>query len=96
MTLTNILILAFFLGLIPAFIAQRKGHSFVTWWIFGFFALIVALPMALLAKDKRPRCPECAEIVQPEATRCPHCQSEIAGRIVVYKTPTPPPPLSSG
>ena len=24
-----------FLGLIPAFIAYRKGHSFWTWWLFG-------------------------------------------------------------
>lgn len=88
---TTIIVLAVFLGLIPAVIAQRKGHSFITWWIAGVLLLIVALPLALFAKDKRPRCPECREVVQKEATRCPHCQSEIAGRVVVYQTPSPGP-----
>ncbi len=89
MTTFELLILAAFVGLIPAVIAKRKGHSFVTWWIFGGLLLVVALPLALYQKDKRPRCPECREIVQQEATRCPHCNSEIAGRVVVYKTPSP-------
>ena len=85
--LLTLLILAAILGLIPAVIAARKGQSFIAFWIFGALLLIVALPVALLMKDRRPKCPECAEVVQPEAKRCPHCQAEIEGRIVL------PPPV---
>lgn len=41
------------LGLIPAYIAQRRGRSFWTWWLFGATLLPLALPMALLVKDER-------------------------------------------
>lgn len=53
MSTLDVLILATFLGLIPAVIAQHKGHSFVGFWIFGALALIVALPWALMMKDRR-------------------------------------------
>jgi hypothetical protein len=88
MEVGTVLVIAALIGLLPAWIASRKGHSFVTWWIFGALLFIVALPMAIFAKDKRARCPECAEIVRPEATRCPHCQASIEGRIVQYVTPS--------
>lgn len=42
------------LGLIPAYLAWRKGRNFVDWWFFGTGLLPVALPMALLLKP-RPR-----------------------------------------
>ncbi len=41
------------LGLIPAYLAYRKGRNFWTWWLFGATLLPAALPMALLAKDER-------------------------------------------
>lgn len=72
---------------IPAALARRKGHSFVMWWIFGALLWIVAIIAVFFVKDKRPRCPECRELVQQEATRCPHCLSEIGGRVVSYATP---------
>lgn len=37
-----------FLGLIPAYLAWRKGRSFWTWWLFGATLLPVALPAAFL------------------------------------------------
>lgn len=74
---TDILIVVVFLGLIPAVIASRKGHTFVGWWIFGALILIVALPAALMAKDIRARCPACRETVQPDAQVCPHCRLRI-------------------
>ena len=74
------------IALIPATIAQRKGLSFWTYYIFGLILWIVAVPAALMAKDMRPRCPECAENVKPEARVCPHCHSPLEGRIV---TPEP-------
>jgi len=42
-----------FLGLIPAYIAYRKGRSFWTWWFFGISLWPVALPMAILAKAEK-------------------------------------------
>jgi cytochrome c-type biogenesis protein len=40
------------LGLIPAFIAQRKGRSFLEWWLFGMGLFPLALPMALMLKPQ--------------------------------------------
>jgi len=44
----EILIIAVLLGLVPAYIAQKKGRSFVGWWIYGALLFIVALPHALI------------------------------------------------
>jgi cytochrome c-type biogenesis protein len=38
------------LGLIPGYIATRKGRNFIDWWLFGVFLFPIALPMALLIK----------------------------------------------
>lgn len=75
--LIEILIGAMLLGLIPAFIAKSKGGSFGGMWILGTLLFIFALPIALLSKDQRRRCPHCAEPVQPAANVCPHCQREL-------------------
>jgi len=40
------------LGLIPAYIAHKKGRSFRDWWFFGFSLLPIALPMALVINPK--------------------------------------------
>jgi thiol:disulfide interchange protein len=42
------------LGLAPAYIAYRKGRSFLTWWLFGFALFPVALPLAFLIKPELP------------------------------------------
>jgi cytochrome c-type biogenesis protein len=47
-TLLIILVSLILLGLIPAYIAKRKGRSFMTWWFFGATLFPVALPMAWL------------------------------------------------
>jgi hypothetical protein len=72
-----IIIAAIMLGLIPAFIARRKGDSFIAYWIFGALLFIVALPVSIFMKDKRRRCPHCAEFIRPEANVCPHCQRDL-------------------
>lgn len=48
----EILVLAVILGCIPGAIAQKKGHDFVTWWIFGAALFIVALPASLMLKPR--------------------------------------------
>lgn len=45
----EILIFAVLIGLLPAYIARKKGRSFGLWWIYGALLFIVALPHALLA-----------------------------------------------
>jgi|GEM_PF-4194373 hypothetical protein len=44
------LLILLLIGLIPALIAQAKGHSFLIWWGYGAVLPIVALPHALLLK----------------------------------------------
>jgi hypothetical protein len=78
------LVLAVFLGIIPAAIASKKGRSFMLWWFYGAMLFIVALPMAIFMKplsntslSGMRKCPKCAEYVQAEAAICKHCKSEL-------------------
>lgn len=76
------LVFAILLGLIPAFIAQRKGRSAFGWWIYGSLLFIIALPHALLISDRAGhgslrRCPQCAEMVQLDAVMCRYCHSRL-------------------
>ena len=41
--LIYVLLFAAFLGLIPASIAQKKGHNFALWWFYGWMLFIVAI-----------------------------------------------------
>ncbi len=78
-------ILAVLLGLLPAYIASKKGRSFLGWWFFGAALFIVALPAAMLIKEDTEalerqklemgyrKCPFCAELIEAEATVCKHC-----------------------
>ena len=88
----EILLLAIVVGLIPAFIAHRKGRSFFGFWIYGALLFIVALPHAivmrpnqaqlearLLSDGMNQKCPECAEIIKREARVCRHCGAVLQG-----------------
>ena len=80
-----IVITAALLGLITGAIAQKKGHSFVTWWAFGVLMFIVALPVALLMDAKKPTeqgfarnsgmkfCPYCSAAMKTSVMQCPEC-----------------------
>ncbi|MCL4312986.1 MAG: zinc ribbon domain-containing protein [Actinobacteria bacterium] len=46
------LVIAAFLGLIPATIANRKGRSFALWWFYGWMLFIVALIHSLLIRPR--------------------------------------------
>ena len=80
---------AILIGLVPAFIAQSKGRSFMLWWLYGAAIFIAALPHALLIKplariaeanalaDGGRKCPFCAEVVKAEAKVCRYCQRDL-------------------
>src|SRR4051812_36805690 len=42
------LLFAVLLGLLPAYLARKKGRSFGLWWFYGAALFIVALPHALI------------------------------------------------
>jgi hypothetical protein len=75
-----------FLGMIPAWIAERKGRSGFTWWLYGTTMFVVALPHALMLEDAddvyepagafRP-CPVCAEQIRTDATYCRFCKHDV-------------------
>ena len=70
---------AVLLGLIPGIIAERKGHPFLLWWLFGAALFIIALPCSFMLKNKSgKKCPKCAEYVAVDAVICKHCRSEFA------------------
>lgn len=77
----ELLVLAVLLGLIPATIAQRKGHDFMLWWVLGAALLVVALPVALLMKPDpttRRQCPMCQTWISAQARVCPQCGRDVA------------------
>lgn len=46
-------VLAVVLGVVCGLLAERKGRSFAGWLVFGFLLWPVAVPWALLARDRR-------------------------------------------
>jgi hypothetical protein len=73
--------LAGLIGLIPAFIAQRKGRSFLLWWFYGAMLFIAALPHSLWIKPENQKvkheamknCFYCNELIKREAKVCQYC-----------------------
>ena len=77
------------LSAIPAYIAQTKGKSFGTWYVYGILLLPIALIHSLVVEkdiaemearalsEGNKKCPYCAELVKREAIICKHCRSEL-------------------
>jgi hypothetical protein len=87
------ILLAICLGVIPGFIAQSKGRSFVAWWLYGAALFIVALPHSLIIKANQDeiergqidsgnskRCPFCAEIIKKQAIVCRFCGRDLPAK----------------
>jgi hypothetical protein len=43
------------IGLVPAHIAMKRGHSFTNWWIYGSCLFLIALPHALWCLDDKTK-----------------------------------------
>ena len=72
-------VIAVFIGLVPAAIASSKGHNFLLWWMYGAALFVVALPHSIMvgAGGPRQKCPFCGEMVLDSAAICPHCRSSL-------------------
>lgn len=76
---TIIHIISFFLGLIPAYIAHKKGRGFYKWWIYGYVLWLIAMIHSLCIKSTEGliQCPACAEFIKQEAQICRYCHTKI-------------------
>ncbi len=87
------------LSAIPAYIAQTKGKSFGTWYVYSILLLPIALIHSLvIEKDSaeiearslsagNKKCPYCAELVKREAIICKHCKSELKVEVAPVSKP---------
>lgn len=78
----------FFFWLLCAIVAaviggrrNRTGTGFFLGVLFGPFGIL----FALLLKGNRIKCSYCRELIDPQATVCPHCRTELS-----RGTPTTP------
>ncbi len=79
MQLIYIIIIAAVIGLLPAYIASRKGRSFLVWWIYGALFFLVALPHSLLAgvNEGYKKCGFCGTSSKMNAPYCRKCGYEF-------------------
>ena len=87
------------LSAIPAYIAQTKGKSFGTWYVYSILLLPIALIHSLVMKkdsaemesrsllEGNKKCPYCAELVKREAIICKHCKSELKVEVAPVSKP---------
>jgi hypothetical protein len=84
-TLFALLFFGMLLGVITGAIAQKKGESFMAWWLFGTFLFIVALPLIIIKEPKSTihrtqwikNCPHCGTTLHSRIVKCPKCNHTL-------------------
>lgn len=80
MTLVDTFLLAAVLALLPAYIANRKGYSFLGTWVGGALLLVLVLPWAIFCRpnpETRRDCPHCRTPIDRRASVCPQCGRDV-------------------
>jgi hypothetical protein len=75
---------------VVALIANSKGRSSGSWFLYGLLIWPIALVHVLVASPNQgkvdqtalaagsmKKCPECAELVRPEARKCRYCGANL-------------------
>ncbi len=85
----RLVIILFIFGLITAIIARSKGRDFLLWWFYGIFLFPLSLIYAIVVRQKigpletmqqkqrRIKCPHCAEMIELDEKRCRSCGRKI-------------------
>lgn len=66
---------ALLLGLLTGAIAQKKGYSFLTWFIGG---TLLAIVLKKPNRDAQQQCPHCRTWIDGQATVCAQCGRDVA------------------
>lgn len=75
-------------GVVAAVAASNKGRSGCGWFLLGVLLGPFGMILALVVGDRRSpeqggpigpmrRCPHCAELIQPAARVCRHCDRQV-------------------
>lgn len=65
------------ISLFPAYLASKKGRSFILWYVYSIFFFIFAIVHVFFLKDKGIKCSECTSYIPMEANKCKFCGSSI-------------------
>ncbi len=85
-------------GAIAAHLYQQRGQSQATGFLGGLLLGPIGVILALLSPNKLPKCPHCAERIQPDAKICKHCKQPVPESFhqSASRRPIPHKPSASG
>ncbi|MDB5801774.1 MAG: hypothetical protein JWL63_2713 [Rhodocyclales bacterium] len=86
-----VLMLCSIIYFLPSMLAKQKGHVsggsvfllnlLLGWTVLGWFGALIwagSGPFATKKVDeKRVKCPDCAELILPDARKCKHCGKSL-------------------